>query len=154
MSDQNNENEQVTFQLQRAYLKDMSLEQPNTPAIFLEQGTPEIDVSVKIGTQKLAESVIESSVTATVTAKLGDKVVFLVECTQAGIFEIRNIPEDQMGPLLGIGCPSIIYPYLRANIADAITRTSFPPVHLSEINFEALYEERMQAEAQKEQTTH
>jgi preprotein translocase subunit SecB len=82
-----------------------------------------------------------------VTAKIGDKVAFLVEGKQAGIFEARNIPEDQLDPLLGIGCPNIIYPYLRSNVADAITRAGFPPIHLSEINFEAFYAQRLQIAA-------
>lgn len=145
------ENQQPVFQIQRVYLKDMSLEQPNSPAIFLEQDSPAIEVSVDVGAEPLADGVIESTVTITVTAKVKDKVAFLVEGKQAGIFEIRNIPEEQLDPLLGIGCPNIIYPYLRANIADVITRAGFPPVHLSEINFEVFYQQRMQALAEKQQ---
>ena len=84
------------------------------------------------------------------TAKIKDKVAFLVECKQAGIFEARNIPAEQLDPLLGIGCPNIVYPYLRANIADLITRAGFPPVHLSEINFELFYQQRLQALAEQQ----
>ena len=83
------------------------------------------------------------------TAKVKDKVAFLVEGKQAGIFEARNIPADQMDPLLGIGCPNIVYPYLRSNIADVITRAGFPPVHLAEINFEVFYQQRRQALAEQ-----
>lgn len=139
------EAQQPVFQIQRVYLKDLSLEQPNSPAIFLEQDMPSVDVSVSVDNERLAENIYESTVTVTVTSKVNDKVAFLVEGTQAGIFEVRNIPEDQIGPLLGIGCPNIIYPYLRANIADAITRGGFAPIHLAEINFEAFYQERQQA---------
>jgi len=146
MSEQNQEaQEQPVFQIQRVYLKDLSLEQPNSPAIFLEQEAPSIEVSVDVGAEALAEGVFESTVTITVTAKVKDKVAFLVEGKQAGIFEIRNVPAEQLDPLLGIGCPNIIYPYLRANIADAITRAGFPPVHLAEINFEVFYQQRLQA---------
>jgi preprotein translocase subunit SecB len=99
----------------------------------------------------LAEAVFEATVTITVTAKVKDKVAFLVEGKQAGIFEVRNIPDEQLDPLLGIGCPNIIYPYLRANIADMITRAGFPPVHLSEINFEMFYQQRLQALAEQQQ---
>ena len=116
------DDKQPVFQIQRIYLKDMSLEQPNSPAIFLEQENPSIEVAVDVGAQPVAEGIVESTVTITVTAKIQDKVAFLVEGKQAGIFEVRNIPEEQLDPLLGIGCPNIIYPYLRANIADVITR--------------------------------
>jgi len=145
------ENLQPVFQIQRIYLKDLSLEQPNSPAIFLEQEQPAIEVSVDVGAQQLADGIFESTVTITVTAKVKDKIAFLVEGKQAGIFEVRNVPNDQMDPLLGIGCPNIVYPYLRANIADAITRAGFPPVHLSEINFEMFYQQRLQALAQQNQ---
>lgn len=149
MSDQNQQ--QPVFQIQRVYLKDMSLEQPNSPAIFLEQEAPNIEVAVDVGVEALAETIFESTVTITVTARVKDKVAFLVEGKQAGIFEAANIPPEQMDPLLGIGCPNIVYPYLRANIADVITRAGFPPVHLSEINFEAFYQQRAQALAEQQQ---
>lgn len=142
------ENQQPVFQIQRVYLKDMSLEQPNSPQIFLEQDVPQIEVSLDVGVDTIADHIYEASVTITVTAKVKEKVAFLVEGKQAGIFEVRNVPADQMEPLLGIGCPNIIYPYLRANIADVITRAGFPPVHLAEINFEAFYQQRQQALAQ------
>jgi preprotein translocase subunit SecB len=141
------ENLQPVFQIQRVYLKDMSLEQPNSPAIFLEQEAPAIEVSLDVGAEAIADGIYESTVTITVTAKVKDKVAFLVEGKQAGIFEARNIPADQMDPLLGIGCPNIVYPYLRGNIADVITRAGFPPVHLAEINFEVFYQQRRQAMA-------
>jgi len=146
MADQN---EQPVFQIQRVYLKDMSLEQPNSPAIFLEQDPPAIEVAVDVGVEALADTVFEATVTITVTAKVKDKVAFLVEGKQAGIFQAANIPAEQLDPLLGIGCPNIVYPYLRANIADVITRAGFPPVHLSEINFESFYQQRLQALAEQ-----
>lgn len=145
------ENQQPVFQIQRIYLKDLSLEQPNSPAIFLEQQAPSIEVSVDVGAEALAEGIYESTVTITVTSKVGDRVAFLVEGKQAGIFEARNIPNEQLDPLLGIGCPNIVYPYLRANIADMITRAGFPPVHLSEINFELFYQQRLEALAAQQQ---
>lgn len=148
MADENN---QPVFQIQRVYLKDLSLEQPNSPSIFLEQAQPAIEVSVDVGAEQLADGVFESTVTVTVTAKVNDKVAFLVEGKQAGIFEVRNIPEAQLDPLLGIGCPNIVYPYLRGNIADVITRAGFPPVHLAEINFEVFYQQRAQALAQQQE---
>ncbi len=130
------------FQIQRVYLKDLSLEQPNSPGILLDQEQPAIDIQLGVDAQALAEGVYEVCVTATVTTKIKDRTVFLVEAKQAGIFELRNLPQDQVGPVLGIACPQIVYPYLRASVADTITRAGFPPVHLQEINFQAMYEQQ------------
>ncbi len=135
------------FQIQRVYLKDMSLEQPNSPAILLETEQPDVDIQLGVEALPAAEGVFEVSVTATVTTKIKDKTVFLVEAKQAGIFEVRNLPQDQMGPVLGIACPQIVYPYLRASVADIITRAGFPPVHLAEINFQAMYEAQQAEQA-------
>jgi len=140
MSDTNN---QPFFNIQRIYLKDLSLEQPNSPAIFLEQDMPSVEVEVDVKAERLAENIFEILVTGTVTAKVKDKIAFLIEAKQAGIFDIRNIPAEQVDPLVGIACPTILFPYLRSNIADAITRAGFPPIHLAEINFQALYEQRV-----------
>ncbi len=148
MSDQNPQEQQPVFNIQRLYLKDLSLEQPNSPSIFLEQDGPGIAVQIDVGSEKLADGIYEATVTITITAKIKDKVAFLVEAKQCGIFEARHIPDDHIEPLLGIACPNIIYPYLRANIADIITRAGFPPIHLTEINFEVFYQQRKQAMAQ------
>jgi len=153
MSDQNTPELQASFNIQRIYLKDMSLEQPNSPSIFLEQDGPSIEVQIDVGNEKLADDIYEATVTVTITAKIRDKIAFLVEGKQGGIFELRNIPEDQLELLLGIACPNIIYPYLRANIADMVTRGGFPPVHLTEINFEVFYQQRKQALSQAATTT-
>ncbi len=130
------------FQIQRIYLKEASLEQPNSPAILLEQEQPSVDIQLGVEAKPVADGVYEIAVTATVQTKIQDKTVFLVEAKQAGIFEIRNVPEDQMGPIMGIACPQIVYPYLRGNVADLIQRAGFPPVHLAEINFQAMYEQQ------------
>jgi len=130
------------FQLQRIYLKDASLEMPHAPQIFLEQGTPQIEVQLDVSHDEVGEAVTEVVVRVTVTARMGDKVLFLVEAKQAGIFEMRGIPAQQLAPVLGIVCPGIVYPYLRANVADLLTRTGLPPIHLAEINFEALYQQK------------
>ena len=139
-----------SFSMQRTYLKDLSLEMPNAPQILLEQESPTVEVSLNVGGQRLAETIFETTVTATVTTRISDKVLYLVEATQAGIFEAANIPNEQLDPLLGIVCPTMLYPYLRANVADAITRTSLPALHLAEVNFQALYEQRI-AELQQQQ---
>ena len=116
------------FQIQRVYLKDLSLEQPNSPAILTSQEQPSVDIQLGVGMEQVADGIVEVTVTATVTTKLQDKTVFLVEAKQAGIFEIRNLPEDQMGAVVGIACPQIVY-----------------PVHLAEINFQAMYEQQQAA---------
>ena len=148
MTDTNTTSEAETpvFQIQRVYLKEASLEQPNSPAILIEQQQPSVDIQLGVEATPAADGVFEVCVTATVHTKIGDKTVFLAECKQGGIFEIRNVPEDQMGAIMGIACPQIVYPYLRGNVADLITRAGFPPVHLAEINFQAMYEQQ-QAQA-------
>ncbi|MBH2018952.1 MAG: protein-export chaperone SecB [Burkholderiales bacterium] len=134
------------FQIQRVYLKDMSLEQPNSPEILLNQEQPGVEIQLGVDARPVADGLFEITVTATVHTKIEEKTVFMVEAKQAGIFEIRNIGNDQMGALLGIACPQIVYPYLRSNVADIIQRGGFPPVHMAEINFQAMYEQQ-QAEA-------
>jgi preprotein translocase subunit SecB len=130
------------FQIQRVYLKEASLEQPNSPAILLEQEQPAVDIQLAVEASPVAEGIYEVAVTATVQTRIGDRTVFLVEAKQAGIFEIRNLSQEQMGPIMGIACPQIVYPYLRSNVADVVQRAGFPPVHLAEINFQAMYEQQ------------
>ena len=138
-----------TFQIQRLYLKDLSLEQPNSPQILLEQGQPAVEINLTLGAEPIADGMYEVTVMATVTTKVNDKTLFLVEAKQGGIFEIRNIPEEQLKQILGIACPNIVYPYLRAIVSDVCTRAGFPPVVLSEVNFQAMYEaQQAQANAQ------
>jgi preprotein translocase subunit SecB len=134
------DNLQPVFNIQRVYLKDLSLEQPNSPQILLEQAQPQVDINLGLAAEPVADGVYEVAVTATVTTKVNDKVLFLVEAKQAGIFEIRNIPDDQLQPIIGIACPGIVYPYLRAVVSDICTRAGFPPVILSEVNFQAMFE--------------
>ena len=134
------------FQIQRVYLKDMSLEQPNSPEILLNQEQPGVDIQLGVEAAPVADGLFEVTVTAKIHAKIADKTVFLVEAKQAGIFELRNMPQEQLGAILGIACPQIVYPYLRGNVADVVQRGGFPPVHLAEINFQAMYEQQ-QAEA-------
>lgn len=140
------EQENPVFQIQRVYLKDLSLEQPNSPAILLEQQQPSLDIQLGVEATPVAEGIFEVCVVATVQTKIEDKTVFLVEAKQAGIFEIRGVPEEQMSSVVGVACPQILYPYLRGNVADVITRAGFPPVHMAEINFQAMYEQQQAAQ--------
>ncbi|MDH3208935.1 MAG: protein-export chaperone SecB [Burkholderiaceae bacterium] len=136
-----------TFQIQRIYIKDLSLEQPNSPQILLEQKQPQVDINLAVAASPLTEGIYEVCVTATVTAKIADKTLFLVEAKQAGIFEIRNIPPEQLQPVIGIACPQIVYPYLRAIVSDICTRAGFPPVMLTEVNFQSMYEAQRKQQA-------
>lgn len=144
------ENLDPIFQIQRVYLKDMSLEQPNSPAILLSQETPSVDIQIGIGSEQIGDGVYEVVVTATVTTKIKEQTMFLVEAKQAGIFEIRHMPEGQLDPIQGIACPQIVYPYLRSNVADVIQRAGFPPVHMAEINFQAMYDQQQQMKAEQQ----
>jgi preprotein translocase subunit SecB len=132
------------FQIQRMYLKDLSLEQPNSPGILLEQAQPQVDINLAMGAEPVTEGIFEVTVTATVTTKVKDKVLFLVEAKQAGIFEIRNVPQEQMQGIISIVCPQMIYPYLRAIVSDVCTRAGFPPILLTEVNFQAMFEAQAQ----------
>ncbi len=133
-------NNNPVFQIQRMYLKDLSLEQPNAPHILLEQSQPQVDINLTLAAESVSDGVFEVTVTATVNTRVGDKTLFLVEAKQAGIFEIRNVPQEQVEGILGIVCPQMIYPYLRAIVSDVCTRAGFPPVLLTEVNFQAMFE--------------
>lgn len=140
------EEQTPVFQIQRMYLKDLSLEQPNSPQILLEQTQPQVDINLGMGAESVADGIFEVTVTATVTTQVKDRVLFLVEAKQAGIFEIRNVPQDQMQGIISIVCPQMIYPYLRAIVSDVCTRAGFPPILLTEVNFQAMFEAQQQAQ--------
>jgi preprotein translocase subunit SecB len=135
------------FNIQRMYLKDLSLEQPNSPQILLEQTPPQVDINLAMGADNIADGIFEVTVTATVTAKIGDRTLFLVEAKQAGIFEIRDVPQEQLQGIVSIVCPQMIYPYLRAIVSDVCTRAGFPPILLTEVNFQAMFEAQQQAQS-------
>ena len=145
----NEQSKEPGFQIQRIYLKDLSLEQPNAPQILLVASEPQVQVEIDISVAPLSEGIFEVALSSTVTAKVDAKVLFLVEAKQAGIFEFSNIPVEQIDPMLGIACPTILYPYLRSNIADIISRAGFQPIHLNEINFHGMYEHRLMQAQQK-----
>ena len=137
---------QPSFQIEKIYVKDLSLELPNAPQIFLQSENPQLEIQVRNEGQKFADALYEVVVTVTVTARVGEKTLFLAEAAQAGIFSLRDIPEADIAPLLGIACPNILYPYVRESISDMVTRAGFPPVILAPVSFEALYAQRSQAQ--------
>lgn len=142
-SNANTESKDPSFRIQRIYLKDLSLEQPNSPEIFLVVAEPQVQVEVDIVVKRVSDELFEVVLSSTVTARVEGKALFLVEANQAGIFEFQNIPAEQVDPMLGITCPTILYPYLRSNIADVISRAGFQPIHLNEINFHGMYGHRL-----------
>ena len=138
------EQQQPVFAIEKIYIRDLSLEIPHAPNIFLERDTPEINLqldskSIDINSD---EGLYEVLLTATVTAKMKDKIMFLVEVQQSGIFRIKNIPDGEIDPVLGIGCPNILFPYLREVVSDVVIRAGFPPVILNPVNFEAMYQQK------------
>jgi len=140
------EQEQPVFSIEKLYLKDLSLEIPNAPQIFLEREAPQIDVQLNTKHGVVSEGIYETSLTVTITAKLQEKTMFLVEATQGGIFQIRNVPAEEIDPILGTACPNILFPYVREVVSDAVTRAGFPPVILNPMNFEGLYQQQKQAQ--------
>jgi preprotein translocase subunit SecB len=138
---------QPGFGIEKLYVKDASIEVPNAPQIFTERTAPQVNVELGNSAQKLDEGIFEVSIKVTVTAKIGDKTAFLVEATQAGIFAIRNVPAENLEPILAVTCPNILFPYAREAVSDMVTRAGFAPVLLNPINFEALYmQQKQQAE--------
>jgi preprotein translocase subunit SecB len=134
----------ATFQIEKIYVKDLSLEIPHAPQVFAEQVQPQIDVRIESGESRFQPDYYEVTLSVTVTARSGERTVFLAEAVQGGIFALRNVPEADIGPLLGIACPTVLFPYLRETISDLITRGGFPPLLLTPISFEQLYLQRMQ----------
>ncbi|MDH4180395.1 MAG: protein-export chaperone SecB [Betaproteobacteria bacterium] len=133
----------VQFSVDRIYVKDLSLENPGSPQSFQMTEPPQVEVGLRSRTDVLAPDVYECVLTVTVTAKAGDRTIFLAEAAQAGIFTIKGVPADQMQPVIAIHCPTVLFPYVRETIADATLRAGYPPVHLQPINFESLYAQQV-----------
>ena len=147
MSDAQN---QPVFSIEKLFVKDVSLEIPNAPQVFLEREAPSVDVQLHHNSTQVEDGVYQTVLTVTVTAKVKDKTLFLVEVGQAGVFLVRNIPAAELDPLLGIACPNILFPYAREVIGDLTTRAGFPPVVLNPVNFEAIYSQSVQQQPQAE----
>ena len=136
---------QPVFSIEKLYVKDMSLEVPHAPRIFLEEGEPNVDMRVSTQSEKLEDNFYNVAVTVTVTAKLPDeRVMFLNEVTQCGIFRLENIPEEDEAILLAVACPNILFPYAREAVSSEVTRAGFPPVLLAPINFDAMYQQQQE----------
>ena len=150
MADQDNQANQSQFSIQRIYCKDISLETPNSPLIFQEQWQPQADLEIDTVSTDLGGGVWEVTLTITSTVKVGEKTAFLIEVNQSGVFTINGMPDQQMGQMLGSFCPNILFPYAREAISDITNRGGFPPLVLSPVNFDAIYAQRLQQQAQAE----
>lgn len=147
------EAKQQRFQIQRIYVKDISLETPNSPQIFQAQQSwkPEVNLQLQTNTQRLDETRHEVVLTLTITAKQGDKTAFLIEMQQAAVFAIENFTDQQLGPMLGAYCPNVLFPYARETIDSLLLKAGFPPLALAPVNFETLYAQRAQQARQQQQ---
>ena len=146
------QDQQPAFGIEKIYVKDLSLEIPNAPQIFIQREAPQVSIELGNSTSMLEEGVFEVVITVTVTSKIEDKTVFLVEVAQAGIFQVRNVPAENLEMIAGVTCPNILFPYARQTVSDLVTRAGFPPVLLNPINFEALYAQQKQQQAQNGST--
>lgn len=142
------ESNQPVFSIEKLFVKDLSIEVPNAPRIYLERDTPQVEIQLNTSANPIDEGYFEVVVSVTVTAKLAEKTVFLVEASQGGVFQIRNIPQGELDPVLGITCPNILYPYLREVISDAVVRAGFAPVLLNPVNFDAIFQAQREAKTQ------
>ncbi|MBK6357619.1 MAG: protein-export chaperone SecB [Betaproteobacteria bacterium] len=138
------QNAQPVFGIEKLYVKDLSVEVPNAPEIFLEREAPQVEIQLNTGGRAVGDGVYEVVLTVTVTAKMAEKTVFLVEVGQAGIFRIQNVPEEQLEPLIAVACPNILFPYAREAVSDAVSRAGFQPIVLQPVNFESMYMQRLQ----------
>ena len=152
-----NQNQQTAnseFAIQRIYVKDLSYEAPNTPSMFKPEWEPQVDFNMGVDIYKLDAEAHEVVLKVTVTVKSKEKHAFLIEVKQAGIFTLKNFPEEQLKYMLGTYCPNILFPYVRELVSEIVTRGTFPPLYLTPVNFDALYQKHVEQEKEKGQKTH
>jgi len=157
MSEENQTQEnQRQFALQRIYIKDISYETPSSPGIFTEEWKPEPNLNLNSNVSNLGNNTFEVVLTVTVTTKVGNKTAYLAEVKQAGIFSVSGFSDNEMGHMMGAYCPNILFPYAREVVSDLVSKGSFPQLLLTPVNFDALYAQHVQqvksqAEQQAEQ---
>jgi preprotein translocase subunit SecB len=145
--------QQPVFSIEKIYVKDLSVEVPAAPQVLLQPEQSQLEVQLEQQNEQVADGLYEVTLTVTVTAKSGAKTLFLVEAAQAGIFQIRNVGDDNLGAVIGMLCPNVLFPYARETVSDTVNRAGFPPVNLAPVNFEAIYQQRLaQQQAQAPQT--
>lgn len=140
--------QQQVFTIDKIYLKDLSLEIPNAPQIFTEREAPRVDINLHNEVRMLETGLYEVTLTATVTAKHNEKTAFLVEAAHAGIFQIRNFPQEELAALINVTCPRTLLPYARETVANTLARAGFPAVVLPHVGFESIYQQRLQEQRQ------
>jgi preprotein translocase subunit SecB len=141
------------FAVQRIYVKDVSFESPHSPDVFRGEWQPTQEINITNKINKLQDNIYEVVLAVTVTAKLGEKTAFIVEVQQAGIFAVAGFSEQELGPMLAVYCPTLLYPYARETVSDLVIKGSFPQLYLQHVNFDVLYAQRQQAamaEAQRQ----
>lgn len=144
-----NQEQQPKFLIQKIYTKDISFEAPNSPEIFREEWNPQLDLQLGNDYQRIDEDNHEIVLSVTVTARVGEKVAFLAEVKQAGIFTLTGYTKEEMGPLVGSYCPTTLFPFVREVVSDIVSKGGFPALVLAPVNFDALY--RHQIEIAREQ---
>lgn len=143
------EQAQPQFSIEKLYVKDISLETPNSPELFLEREAPQIELKLFNQGRQAAEGLYEVSLTVTLTAKIGERTAYLVEVAQAGVFRIINVTEETLGMIMQISCPNILFPYAREAVSELIGRAGYQPVYLAPVNFEMLYQQQREQQAQQ-----
>lgn len=144
---QANSETQAVFALDKIYTKDISLEVPNAPKIFLRREQPKIELNISFKTDVVDDGIYQTILHAVVNAKINEEVMFLVEVDQVGIFQIKNFPKEQIDLLHNVECPNMLFPYLRETIGDLTSRAGFLSVVLAPVNFAFLYQQKSAAEA-------
>ena len=137
------DNAAPVFSIEKIYVKDLSLEIPHSPQVFLNRNQPEVQVELHTTGKSVDEGVFEVTLSVTVTARAADTTLFLVEANQAGVFQLRNVAQEEIEAVLGIACPNILFPYVRETVSDVVNRAGFPPVYLAPVNFETIYQQRL-----------
>ncbi len=139
-----NKNKQAgqEFAIHRLFVKDLSFEAPDSPAVFKEEWKPEVDLNLDNAYEHLEEDLYCVTLKVTVTTKIKDKAVFIAEVQQAGIFLIKDFADAQKEELLGAFCPNVLFPYVREVVSDLVNRGGFPPLYLAPVNFDAIYQQR------------
>lgn len=143
MSEPDQASAERQFMLRTVYVKDLSFESPNAPAVFREQWKPDTGLHLDIKVEQLAEDTHEVVLTVTVTSKLGDKTAYLVEVQQAGIISIKGFEAQELGPLFYVYCPSILFPYARQAVTDLVAKGGFPHLVLQHVSFDGIYAQKL-----------
>jgi preprotein translocase subunit SecB len=138
------EEQNKQFIIQKIYIKDVSFETPNSPVIFTQKWEPKVEFNLASNAQALEDGLYEVSLTVTVTVKLEDKTAYLAEATQAGVFTISGFDEQELAPMIGSYCPTILFPFVREVVSDLVVKGGFPPLLLAPVNFDALYLQHVQ----------